>query len=153
MHFFGSGFAQIRYIVAQLGAAHYGVVAEHHLVAFDQRGVGYQFHLGHQLAPALCAGGEAAGPCRCIFDHAAQIWFSDGRGIAESHASSGVRHWTYEIYFFGILLVSCIQPDLITYFIDIAALVRTWGITVVNPHERTDLHLVARGFELSDAVA
>ena len=56
-------------IVAQLRAAHDGVVAEHDALVLQDRRVGDEFHLGHKVAAILVARGERAGPRRRVFQH------------------------------------------------------------------------------------
>ena len=55
VHLFGSAVIEHLYIVAQLRPSHYRVVAEHHALVFQYGRVGYELHLGHEVAAALVA--------------------------------------------------------------------------------------------------
>ena len=60
MHLFGSATEECADIVAKLGAAHDGIVTEHHPFAVEYRAVGNEFHLGHKVASRLVARGEGS---------------------------------------------------------------------------------------------
>ena len=59
MHLAGTEVIKHLHIVAQLRAAHDGVVAKSHLLAVQKGAVGDEFHLGHMLPLALVDGHEA----------------------------------------------------------------------------------------------
>lgn len=82
------------HIVAQLGAAYYGVVTEHHSLAVEDGAVGDELHLGDEVAARLVAGGERAGPCGGVFQHRALVGDAAPLGVTKgvAHAGVGMPH-------------------------------------------------------------
>ena len=99
MHFFRSVIVEHFHVVAQLGAAHDGVVAKQQSFAFEHGAIGNQFHFCHQRAHRLVARHEASGPCWRVFANGAMVGHAFSFGIAQGHADAGVGDAAGAIHF------------------------------------------------------
>ena len=86
-------------VVAQLRAAHDGVVTEQHLFAFEHVAVGYQLHFRHKRAHLLVARREAARPCRCIFRDGTHIRHTLSCRIPQCHSNTGIGNAAGAVHF------------------------------------------------------
>ena len=157
MHPFGSRLKECAYIVAQLGAAHNGVVAEHYILVLQDCRIRDELHAGYKVAPRLVAGGEAAGPCGGIFQHGTLIGDAVAVGIAKSVAYTWVGDAAHAVGL-GSVFLAHNASGLFTHMLHVDSLVGACRETVVHPQEGAYLaacgsflkHLDAVGREAHD---
>ena len=82
VYLLGSVLEEGAHVVAQLCAAYYGVVAEHYASSLEQRAVGDELHLCYEVAAALVAGCERAGPRGRVLQHGTLIGYALALGVA-----------------------------------------------------------------------
>ena len=129
------------HVVAQLRAAHYGVVAKKHAVAAQDCFVGNELHLGHQVAHFLVAGSEAARPRGGVFRNGAHVRLVHAGRIAVTHAHARVGDTAHAVgvHCFGLAhLLTAGKAHLLNVY----ALVARSREAVIHPQERAYLHFV-----------
>ena len=127
--------------VAELRAAHDAVVAEQHTLVAQHGTVGDEFHLCHERTHFLVGGSETAWPGGGILGDGTMIRFSDTLGITQSHAHARIGDTANAIHR-CVVLFTHHATALKAHLLHIAIFIRRGGKSVVNPEERTDLHLL-----------
>ena len=120
------------HIVAQLGAAYYGVVTEHHSLAVEDGAVGDELHLGDEVAARLVAGGERAGPCGGVFQHRALVGDAAPLGVTKGVAHAGVGDAAYTVGLRGVFLAHRLAAGL-AHGLGVDAEVVARGEPVIDP--------------------
>ena len=120
------------HIVFQLRTTHDGVVAEHHALILQQRGIRYQLHLCHQCTPLLIAGCKRARPRRRIFQNRPLIRHTLSFGIAQGHTHTRVGHATNTVYL-GIVSLTHLLSVSLAHCLHVNTIIVRGRETVVNP--------------------
>ena len=129
------------HIITQLGTSYDTVITEKNSLAFEHRLVRYQFHLSYQRAHTLVAWSKRTRPCRRIFSNTTLIRHTLTRSITHSHTRTRIRNTTTAIHL-HIISLGEIATIGKAHIFHITSLVgRSWE-TIINPQERTDLHLL-----------
>ena len=140
--FFTAQGVELLGLLAELGATDDGVVAEYQTAVLDEPRNGDEFHGGHALALFLVLGHEGAGPGRRVLDEGAGELDACLVGVAQGVGGSGVGDSAGGIGFGRSALCKGGTAAVAGHF-HVASFVAGGWITVINPEERADGHLVA----------
>ena len=129
--------------LTKLSSAHNGVIDQKETLVFDQRLYRDQFHAGNQISLFLILRHKRTRPSRCIFDKRTGKWNTGFIGIADGMGNSGIWNSCDNIW---SDIVKCItfckhSTAFVTHFFYIDAFVGRGRVSIVNPKERTDLHI------------
>ena len=137
--------------LAQLGAAHDGVVNEKQALVADQGFDRNQLHARNEIALRLTRRHERARPCGRVFDERAGKGNAGTVGIADGMRRAGIRHTGHQIAG-DIVAIGKLFAAVVTHLLHVHTLIGGSGIAVVHPEERADLHSVARLHKLLHAL-
>ena len=140
VHLLGAVVVEHLHVVAQLRATHDAVVAEGHLLAFEQGTVGDELHLGHMLALALVDGHETPRPGGGVLHHAAQVRDLAHVGIAQGHADARVGDGR-DIVEVDVVLLAHLAAFVVARLLHVDAFVVGGREAVVDPQEGAHLLL------------
>ena len=129
----------------QLRATDDGVVNEQQLFVMDQSADRDQLHVGNQVTLALIGRHKGSGPGWCIFDKRPGEGNAGFIGISNGVGDTGVRNAGHTVRTYQIFVPLCQHfSAVITHFFHIDPFIGGSGVSVVNPEERTDFHVLSR---------
>ncbi len=139
MHFLRAIVEEGAHIVAQLRAAHDGVVTEHDALSLENGGIGDEFHARHQVAARLTTRGKRPRPCRRVLQNSTLVGNLFAVGIAHRHTHARIGNAADQVSLHLRVLLAHYASVLLAHRLGVDALIVAGRKTVVDPEERTDL--------------